>query len=82
MVVKLVDKLNELNCQNSCYLIDKNIEVRFGIKCYRGNLTELEKNQKFLKIKKDVINWYNFYSSDDLCYFSNKCDILNIINKI
>lgn len=83
MVVQLVNKLNEINCDFVQTLKNKVDEINYGLKsCKTDTLSEMDKNPKYQKIKNDFIRHYNKFNSHQLETLKNQCDVLNIIKRL
>ena len=83
MVVQLVNKLNDLNCEFVQTLSQKVDEINYGLKsCESDYMSELDKNPKYQKIKNDFIKHYNKFNNHQLDVLKNQCDVLNIIKKL
>jgi hypothetical protein len=83
MVVQLVNKLNELNCEFVQTLKIKVDETNYGLKsCSSDNMSEMDKNPKYQKLKNDFIKHYNKFNSHQLDALKNQCDVLNIIKRL
>ena len=83
MVVQLVNKLNDISCDFTQILSNKVDEINYGLKsCYIDNMSDLDKNSKYQKIKKDFIKHYNKFNTHQLSVLKNQCDVLNLIKKL
>ena len=83
MVVQLVNKLNNLYCDFVQILSNKVDEINYGLKsCNSDSMSDLDKNPKYQKIKKDFIKHYNKFNAHQLSVLKNQCDVMNIINRL
>lgn len=83
MVVQLVNKLNEINCEFSQLLKQKVDEINYGLKsCASDYTSDMDKNPKYQKIKNDFIKHYNNFNAHQLEALKNQCDVLNIIKRL
>lgn len=83
MVAQLVKKLNDLCCDFVQTLSNKVNEINYGLKsCKSDDMSELDKNPKYQKIKKDFLQHYNKFNAHQLSVLKNQCDVMNIINRL
>ncbi len=84
MAVKLVNKLDQILCDSVCSKQELILEKNYGIKsCTTSGESDLDKNPKYQRIKKDFLSHYKNYSEQDLKRLANKgCDILKLIKKL
>lgn len=80
MNVKLANKLNDISCEYLLQLKEKLNVENYGIKsCYLDNMSDLDKNPEYLKLKKDVLNYYKDFTETALT--NDNCNVLNIIKR-
>lgn len=83
MIVKLVNKLQELDCNFSSTLQEKIDEENYGLKpCNYTSLSFMDKDPKFQQLKKDFIKHYMNYTENQLLSLKNECNVLKIIKKL
>lgn len=83
MVQQLVNKLNNLNCEFITTLVHKVNMENYGLKnCFGDSMSDIDKNPKYQKIKKDFITYYNLFTTEELLEDKCKCDVLKIIKRL
>lgn len=84
MDLKLAAKLSDTNCNGVNDLYNELLIEHYGIEnCSTDGRTELDKDPKFNKIKKDFLNNYKNYTDAQLQQLSNEgCDVLKLIKNL